>query len=213
MLEYKPRTFYNYILCREDILGNMRQLGSESLETSLDTLDNFLTFIRACYYNGKGTGRRDLMHIKETINTIIGWQDKVVKSGGKIYTCMKALLESSGIIIITAFHDSNHYMSHNKEAALMDFIGLESLTNVYNGSRFGEFANFSNTKYKNYGMMVMYTLFKNYLNNGAMPFTLDDLCWKKDGARNDVNSEHQCRHDNFRCMGCNKTFQTKFYEQ
>ena len=93
MLEYKPRTFYNYVLCREDILGNMRQLGNESLLTKLDTLDNLRIFIRSLYYGGKGTGRRDLMHIKDTINTIVGWQDRVVKSGGKIYTCMRALLE------------------------------------------------------------------------------------------------------------------------
>ena len=199
--------FYNYVLCREDILGNLRQLGHESLLTKLDTLDNLITFIKSLYYTGKGTGRRDLMHIKETINTIIGLQDKIVKSGGKIHTCMRALLESSGIVIVTAFHDSNHYMSHNREAALIDFLGLERLTNVYNGSKYGDFANFNQIKAKNYGMMVLYTLF----NNGAAPFTLDDLFRMKNTMEGDVNrttgkNEHTCNHHSLKCVECNMKF-------
>ena len=143
ILDQKSRNYYNYVLCKEDTLSNIRKLGEKSLMTELDTLPNFKAFVKSLYYFGKAKGRRDLMHLKDTITAIINWQDRVVKSGGKIYTCIRALLEASGIVIVTAFHDSSHYMAHNREAALIDYVGLNNLTNVYNGSKYGDFSNFN----------------------------------------------------------------------
>ena len=136
LLDYKPRNFYNYMLLDEEVLSSMRKLGKESLWTELDTWDNFQIFKKAGYYQGKGTGRRDMMHLTDTIAAIIGWQAKIVKEGGKIDTCMKAILASSGIVIITALWDSSNYMSLNREAALIDFVGLENLTNIYRGTKY-----------------------------------------------------------------------------
>ena len=150
------------------------------------------------FYIGKATGRRDLMHLKDTILAIINWQDNIVKAGGKIYTCMRALLESTGIVIITGFYDSSHFMAHNREASLIDFIGLEHLTNVYRGSKYGAFSMFDDTKSKNYGMLSLYVMFRNYINNGPVPSTIDDLCFQKCRKCN-VNVA-SCAH---RCISCN----------
>ena len=103
ILEQKTRTYYNYILCREEDLTKLRNLGEKSLLLESDTLANFEIFKKSIFYFGKAKGRRDLMHLKDTIQAIISWQDKIVKAGGKIYTCMRALLESSGVVIVTGF--------------------------------------------------------------------------------------------------------------
>ena len=213
LLDAKQRTFYNYVLCKEDMLCNMRQLGKESLVTKLDTPTNFQIFIKSLYYTGKGIGRRDLMHIGETIDAIISWQDKITKEGGKIHTCMRALLESSGIVIVTAFNDSSTHMSHNRESAIIDFVGLDNLTNIYNGSRYGNFTKFGPEKSKNYGQCALYVFFRNYLTNGAIPFTMEDIVrmrmrsLERSSDRNcqeDFN-ENICNHDHIKCIGCNKT--------
>ena len=204
LLEYKPRHFYNYTLLDEEILSNMRQLGRKSLWTELDTWENFLIFKRAGYYQGKGTGRRDMMHLNETIASIIGWQAKIVKEGGKIDTCMKAILASSGIVIVTGLWDSSNYMSLNREAALIDFVGLENLTNIYRGTKYGEFTNFSDIAVRNYGMSIMYCMFQNYIVNGAIPFTLEDLCHDKEEPVRTRSMDMDCNHNIVKCSKCNK---------
>ena len=141
------------------------------------------------------------MHLKETITAIINLQRKMAKEGGKIDTCINAILKSKGIVIVTGFSDSSHYMAHNRESALIDFIGLPNLTNIYNGSRFGDFTDFSCIKSKNYGMLALYVLFKNYVYNGATAFTFEDLCFQKTDRSSDINGNN-CEH---KCLRCSNT--------
>ena len=152
------------------------------------------------------------MHLKDTISAIMGLEMKMAGSGGKIETCVMEVIKSKGITIVTGFYDSSHYQAHNREAALIDFIGLENLTNVYNGSRYGDFADFNTIKSKNYGLLALYILFKNYVFNGATAFTLEDLCYLKEGGTDkeevmdgneDVNGnfcEHKCQRCSFRML-------------
>ena len=139
------------------------------------------------------------MHLKETITAIINLQHNMAKRGGKIDTCINAILKSKGIVIVTGFYDSSHYMAHNREASLIDYIGLQNLTNIYNGSRFGDFIDYTSTKSKNYGMLALYVLFKNYVYNGATAFTFDDPCFQKSEKNSDING-NKCEH---KCISCN----------
>ena len=110
------------------------------------------------------------------------------------------------IVIVTGFSDSSHYMAHNRESALIDYIGLQNLTNIYNGSRFGDFTDFSSIKSKNYGMLALYVLFKNYVYNGATAFTFEDLCFQKTERSSDINGNN-CEH---KCLSCSTTMNCLF---
>ena len=203
LLEQKSRKYYNYALCSTTKLSNLRRLDSKTLSTELDTLENFNIFHSSIFYHGKATGRRDLMHLSDTIIAIIGWQAKIVKAGGKIDTCMKALLESKGVIIVSAFQDSSHYLAHNREYSMIEYTGLDKLTNVYRGSRFGSFTLSNEAEVYNYGMLCTYILFRNYINNGASPFTFEDLVFQKQLhlRKLDLN-DNKCDH---KCVNCSMT--------
>ena len=55
-------------------------------------------------------------------------------------------------------------------------------------------------KVENYGMMCIYILFRNFINNGATPFTFEDLCFQRQqqlrrldfNANNANNCDHKC---------------------
>ena len=96
--------------------------------------------------------------------------------------CIKALLESQGVVIVSAFQDSSHYMSHNREYSMIEYTGLDNLTNVYRGSRFGKFT-------LDYGLMCVYILFRNFINNGATPFTFRGSVFPKTAAIEEIGSK------------------------
>ena len=96
-------------------------------------------------------------------------------------------------------------MALNREAALMDYVGVDNLTNERGGSKYGIFKNYGNNFHKNYGMMVLYVLFYNYINNGAQPFTFDNLCEDIGTKENDNESKYEsnCKHIKLNCCKCN----------
>ena len=89
----------------------------------------------------------------------------------------------------------------------MKYAGMDSITNVRKGSMYGNFAKSSNTYHKNYGMITLYTLFLNYLNNGARPFTFDDLCndFEIDTSKK-VDVPQDCPHKKLHCKNCKHEF-------
>ena len=146
-------------------------------------------------------------HIKDTLKAIKGIYKGNIKDKGKILACIKEILSNAGIIIVTGFHDSSNYMALNREASLMDFAGMDTITNSNRGSKYGDFTACSNVFHKNYGMMTLYTLFLNYINNGAQPFTFEDLCHEIGLEDNDVKpSEEDCNHMKLVCKSCNNCF-------
>ena len=113
----------------------MRNIGIKSLDQNIKTNGNFNKFAGAGYYTGKARGRRDLDHMKETI---LGSPNLVFPYGSKLYTCFNELL-ADGIVLVNCFNESSHYMSHNREQAIIFYLGLNNLTNVYNGTTYGSF--------------------------------------------------------------------------
>lgn len=201
---YKERVFYNYVLLKKSVLGNLRKIGSKSIDTKLDVFAIFLEFVRSIYYIGKATGRRDLDHIREAIDIVMNDTTKSVEEDGKLHTCMKELLEEEGVVIVTGFQDSSNYMAHNREAAMMDWVGLENLTNIRKGSYYGETEEWNTIKKKNYGMMVLFSLFKNYLNDGAIGLQFDSLFYNQKRAKEQIKEEVCCNHNHVCCIKCNK---------
>ena len=185
----------------------MRKIGSKSLLKCLASSRNFRIFIKAVYYYGKGRGRRELDHIKDTLKALKGTFSGNIKVGGKILACINEILANEGIVIVTGFHDSSNYMALNREASLMDFAGIDTISNDKRGSKYGDFAACKNVFHKNFGMMTLYTLFLNYINNGARAFTFEDLC-------NDIGLEDSiekspdvnCNHKKLVCKSCKNCF-------
>ena len=203
-IKSRPRSFYNYIMCSKSILGNMLKIGNKTLDGNLITAVNFRKFNGSVYYGGKARGRRDLDHMKEAFKGSIFWDFPV---GSKLYTCLHEL-QDKGIVLVNGFNESNHYMAHNREQAIFSFLGLKNLTNKYNGTTYGNFTQLNKIGLKNYGLLVMYAIFKNYCNDGPLPFMMDDLRIALDmrdqgNWKDDDDDEDLCQHNNVCCADCN----------
>ena len=63
-------------------------------------------------------------------------------------------------------------------------------------------------KIRNYGLLLAYGLFKNYINDGPEGFTLTDLClnFVSNQNRTGGKSDTECCHDALKCTKCNKSF-------
>ena len=210
-LKTKEHTFYNYILLKKSALGNLRRLGTQLIDSNLDIFPIFILFLSCILYIGKATGRRDLDHIREAILAIMYGNGKPAEVGDKLYTCMLALLEGEGIVIVTGFHDSSTYMANSREAAMLDWFEAEApgrLTNIRLGSYYGDALGWSQTKKNNYGIMILYCLFRNYLNDGSNGLKINSLCCKPKAPKHedtDEEMEEECGHNNLCCINCNKT--------
>ena len=204
-LKCKEKKYYNYVLVRKSALRNLREIGEKSLNLELDIFPLFMIFLLAVFYIGKGCARRDLSHIRETLKLISEGSDDVdvdIEYGGKLHNCITEMADNDGVIIVTGFCDSSHYMSHFREAAMIEYIGLDKLTNKDKGVYFGASKEWSSVKRKNFGLLALFTIFKNYLNDGSNGIQLDSLFYRPNRRRIILD----CPHTNFCCTDCKHAF-------
>ena len=204
-LEYKSRRFYNYVLCKKSTLLNMRKLGDRTVTLDTNCRENYIIFDGSIIYFGKATGRRDMEHLKDSIIKLFNLPNKSLKDGEKLNEIILELLDGLGIVIVTAYPDSSHYMAHNREDALIRSTGLENLTNTVHGHTYGSYSDCDETTINNYGFMLKYTFFINYINDGPEPFTLEDVCRERAFLidQEDRQGDKECEHLHKKCNNCN----------
>ena len=134
---------------------------------------------------------------------------KSVETGGKLMTCIEEMLEEEGIVIVTGFADSSHYMAHTREAAMIDWVGVDNLTNERRGSYYGGAKGWCANMKENYGLCILFAIFKNYLNDGSNGLQFDSVDCKKRKEKKEemeVLEDTLCEHDHTCCINCNKVF-------
>ena len=202
-LKCKEKIYYNYVLVRKSALRNLREIGKKSLNIELDIFPLFMIFLLAIFYIGKGSTRRDLSHVRETLKLVSEGDDGVdIEPGGKIHNCITEMADNDGVVIVTGFSDSSHYMSHSREAAMIQYIGLNKLTNKDKGTFFGASKKWSLVKKKNFGLLALFSIFKNYINDGSNGIQIDSLFHRPKKRRIVL----ECPHTNFCCADCKHAF-------
>ena len=200
-LDFKEKICYNYLLIKKSALGNLRELGRRVLNKELDIFPVFLIFLLAIVYIGKGSTRRDLDHIREAIRILCWNPHRTVEKGSKLGVIMDEIIYREGIIIVSGFHDSSHYLAHSREAAMIDFFGVDRLTNEKRGTYYGESKDWSHIKQKNFGLLALFSIFRNFLNDGSTGLSLDTLHHNPPRERSDPAT---CLHEESCCVKCNK---------
>ena len=84
-----------------------------------------------------------------------------------------------GIFVISGFHCSTREESHNREACIIDNIGLDKLANKIKGSKYGNIKNWDRIKTCNYGLFIIYTLYLKFINENIKCLHYNDISPKK----------------------------------
>ena len=145
-------------------------------------------------------------HLKDSMIKLFDLPNKTFKDGDKLFEIITELLQGEGIVIVTAYPDSSHYMAHNREDALIRSTGIENLTNIAHGHTYGKYSGCDETTIHNYGFMLKYAFFLNYLNDGPEPFTLEDICRERMfmDDQKDKQQNEDCQHLHIKCKHCNQ---------
>ena len=86
-------------------------------------------FLSGCFYFGKGQADRPNVHMQEALDE--NNCDEKHKNFRKIWG------KGGGVLILKFFYNASSYVASTREAILIDFVGLNNLTNVRRGSYYG----------------------------------------------------------------------------
>ena len=153
------RGAYIYVLCRS--IGGKKP--------------SFIEFFQNIFYAGKGMHDRCFQHL-ELVQDMMGGLDKDDVKGNTIANNWR---NGMGIFVVSGFHCSTNEESLNREAAVIDCIGLDKLTNKIKGTKYGNIRKWDKIKTYNYGMFLIYTLYLKFINENVKCIYYNDISPKK----------------------------------
>ena len=128
---YKLKNEFKGLVCKGDLFSWVRILNGMHAEN---------------LYVGKGQADRPMEHLMQTLG-----DDGKYKKCQKIKETWKS---GHGIIILKSFHHSTSFEASTREAILIDFFGVDKLTNIRRGSYYGKVGGWRKEKLTNMGMHI-----------------------------------------------------------
>ena len=152
------KDFYNYILVDgEKFFAILDKYGPEDQSISND---DFKSLKGYSFYAGKGKNYRKLMHLKIG-KRLYEKKLKFKKISAKFSKISRIWEKGQGIICLQLFHETDHYMAHNREFALIKALGFNNLTNSINGTCYADMKYlWNNHEVTNFGNMLLYNAFQ-----------------------------------------------------
>ena len=99
-----------------------------SLETGITDIE-LNGFLSGCFYFGKAQADRPNVHMQEALD-----EDNCTE---KHATIRKIWDKGGGVLILKFFYNASSYVASTREAILIDYVGLENITNIRRGSYYG----------------------------------------------------------------------------
>ena len=97
----------------------------------------------------------------------------------KASTIIDSWRRGMGVYVISCFHSATREEAFNREACAIKFMGLDNLTNKYMGHLNGATCLWSPEMQHNYGMLVLYIMYLNFINQNTACIYNDDIKVKK----------------------------------
>ena len=152
------KDFYNYVLIDGDkfftILEKYQHVDQNISDSDFQELKG------SSFYGGKGKNYRKLMHLKIG-KRLFKKKLNFKKISAKFSKISRIWERGQGIICLQLFHETNHYMAHNREYAIIKALGFNNLTNAINGTCYGAMHDsWNKNEIINFGNMLLYNAFK-----------------------------------------------------
>ena len=169
---FKPYGFYNYLIADGNHLSDI--LLDDAMEYS--PLPNYLLdlFKRCCIYAGKGSNSRKYQHLTDTVCSLLFCHPNN-KPLGKTKQIWDILQTSKGVAVLHLLPDCNHYEAHSREYAIIKALGLDNLSNIYNGTCYGAMTEWNENEVVNFGNMILFNTLKMCLIETPSHVIISDL--------------------------------------
>ena len=158
---------FNYLLLDPNITRN---LPLRVFSVSDQTL--WRSFVKAVFYVGKGSRSRPFQHLYEAVKEPKSKSKKISAKISRIRSIWEA---GGGVIVVQVFHNTLAVEAFTREAAIIDAIGCDNLTNLKGGDYYGRTAVWSEEKKLRLGTFLLFKAFKIFLQEGERQIRPVDL--------------------------------------
>ncbi|KRF79662.1 uncharacterized protein Dvir_GJ27031 [Drosophila virilis] len=157
--DQSKRLFFNYLLLDPRITNGLKNRAK-----SMHQLDVWLTFLRAIFYVGKGKSTRPYVHLRQAHKVLRSANPLVLAKDPKLALIVHLWKHQRGVLLLRAFKGISSNDAHTREAAMIDALGLNHLTNRRVGVYFGVArSKFTTEQRRLLGVVLLYRLLLIYL--------------------------------------------------
>lgn len=186
--EANLKTSFIYLLIDPRISENLPN------QNNLNKRDVWAKFLASIFYVGKGKKARpynhlyDALRLYSTENSALAKKLKIqnsknikkmkesfLRDSKKISKIVEIWKSKQGIVCLHIFHNIYPCEAFSREAAIIDAIGIENLTNLIKGQYYGVTKNFSAIQKRRLGIGLLYRACSVYLAEGESQLSPFDL--------------------------------------
>ena len=177
------RAFYSYVLIDSYKLSSLlNRKQTFSLLPDEPAFTDFEIFKSAIFYIGKGTNGRKLLHLTKAKMQYLGL--KVKGNTTRLAKIVSLWGKNRGVTILQLECDATSREALSREFAMISAVGLDKLANVKQGECYGDMNGWPTVKIKNYGDMLLFQMFKNFIARAPSPIMASDVPYKATGIKN-----------------------------
>lgn len=151
------KTSFNYLLLDPRIT---QDLPNRSVLTEPEI---WLIFLNAIFYIGKGKRSRPFAHLNDAFRT---WVNGSTSTNRKINYILDIWNNDQGVICLHVFQNVIPVEAYTREAAMIDAIGTEYLTNSQSGIYYGIAATWSMQQKQKFGRYLLYKALQIFMQEG-----------------------------------------------
>ena len=177
------KAFYTYLLIDNSKFQQFRsKLKKACLLPTEANIRDFLAFKSSIFYVGKGLFGRKHQHLTLAKKLYCGILP-IKKVQLKVSKIAALWRQNKGVTLIQLDCDATSYEAFTRENCIIKSLNFNKLTNRIRGSSYGDVKTWPLTKVVNYGDMLLYQLFRNYLAKDPNVIYADDVVLKTNSKR------------------------------
>ena len=187
------RAFYSYALVDSYKLSSLlKRKQTFSLLPDEPGFADFELFKSAIFYIGKGTNGRKLVHLTQAKMRYLGIKVRG-KNTNRLDKIVSLWENNRGVTILQLDCDATSREALSREYAMIAAIGLNQLSNVQQGKCYGEMTKWPGVKIINYGDMLLFQLFKQFISRPASPILPCDVIYNPPVQKKDRKFCNTCK--------------------
>lgn len=152
------------------------------IQQTISKYDAWQRFLASIFYVGKGKSSRPYAHLYDAIKFHQGTQVDAPNSKqsdcAKLERIINIWKSGKGVVCLPIFHHILPVEAYTREAAIIDCIGLQNLTNLKRGDYYGHSLSWTMRQRKQLGVLLLYKAMHIFLMQGESQLRPDDI--KKD---------------------------------
>jgi len=168
--EGHQKSAFNYILIDPRVTQN---LPARARSQNLNPNEIFRIFVQAIFYIGKGSRARPYAHLYDSLKD---WKNNSAEiKSKKIKRIIHIWNDSQGVVSLHCFQSVIPSEAYTREAAMIDAIGLEKLTNMKKGNYYGEAKEWDMKRKRQLGVILLRRACAIFLAEGERQITPNDI--------------------------------------